>query len=104
MNVQDFTGRHPGWFLAIFPIYFVTLWLVVATIISRLGGWYALAKTFRAQSPFSGRSWGSQSGRMGSFASYRSCLRIGASPEGLYVATLILFRFMHPLLLILGQR
>jgi hypothetical protein len=100
MNVQDFIDHHPGWFAPIFPIYFVSLWLIVATVISLLGGWYALAKSFRATHPFSGPSWGWQSGRMRLLANYNHCLRLGASAGGLYLATLFLFRFMHPPLLL----
>jgi hypothetical protein len=100
MNVQEFINHHPGWFAAIFPIYFLTLWLMVAAVISVLGGWHGLAKTFRARHPFSGPSWGGQSGKMRLLANYNNCLRIGASPDGFYLTTFILFRFMHPPLLV----
>lgn len=29
-------------------------------------------------------------------ANYRNCLRLGANQDGLYLAVLFLFRFMHP--------
>ena len=42
-----------------------------------------------------------QSARMRSLMNYNNVLTIGASPEGLYLASMFLFRFMHHPLLIL---
>lgn len=41
-----------------------------------------------------------RSGRIGWLTNYNNVLTIGVSPQGLYLATMLLFRFMHPPLLI----
>ena len=41
-----------------------------------------------------------QSGRMRWLANYNNVLTLGASQQGLYLASMFLFRFMHPPLLI----
>jgi hypothetical protein len=50
--------------------------------------------------PFNGAKWRMQSGQMRWLANYNNVLTIGASPEGLYLASMFLFRFMHPPLLV----
>jgi len=100
MNIQEFINHHPAWFAIAFPVYFVGLWLLVSTIISLAGGWYVLSQTFRARVPFDGSLWSGQSGYMRWFVNYGHCLKVGASSNGLYLATLFLFSFMHPPLLV----
>ncbi len=41
-----------------------------------------------------------QSGQMRWLANYNNVLTIGVSPQGLYLASMFLFRFMHPPLLV----
>ena len=41
-----------------------------------------------------------QSGRMRWLTNYNNMLTLGVSPEGLYLASMFLFRFMHPPLLV----
>jgi hypothetical protein len=50
--------------------------------------------------PLNGAKWGMQSGRMRWLANYNNVLTLGASQQGLYLASMFLFRFMHPPLLI----
>lgn len=100
MDVQDFINHHPGYLIAVFPIYFLGLWLLVALAISFTGGWFTLSKLFRIRSPFDGTKWSYQSGQMRWIAGYRNCLTVGSSQDGLYLSTMFLFRFMHPPLLI----
>ena len=99
-NLQHFIDQHPTLFAAIFPVYFVTLWFLVATIISFVGGWFSLSKLYRTQAPFNGAKWRGQSGQMRWLTNYNRVLTLGASQEGLYLACVFLFRFMHPPLLI----
>jgi hypothetical protein len=99
-NVQRFIDHHPALFAAIFPVYFITLWFLVAIIISYTGGWRSLSKTYRTQVPFNGAKWRGQSGQMRRLTNYNGVLTLGASQEGLYLACMFLFRFMHPPLLI----
>src|ERR1700731_4775744 len=100
MDIQPFINQHPGWFAVLFPLYFVTIWLMVSTIISVLGGWHLLSKRFRLHEPFNGFVRSEQSAYERWFANYGRCLKLGVGPDGLYLATLVLFRFMHPPLLI----
>jgi hypothetical protein len=100
MAFQRFIDQHPGWFVVIFPVYFLTLWLLVSASLSYVGGWYSLARVYRALLPFNGAKWGMQSGKMRWLANYNNILTLGVNQEGLYVATMFLFRFMHPPLLV----
>ena len=96
MSLQEFINSHPSWFVVIFACFFVATWCLVVAVISVVGGWFHLSKRFRLDRPFDGLSEGLQSGVMRSFAKYANCLRLGANAEGLYLAVLFLFRFMHP--------
>jgi hypothetical protein len=100
MNLQHWIDQHPFWFAAIFPIYFLCLWCVVAATISVIGGWFALTKVYRTRAAFNGEKWKMQSGRMRWLANYNNVLTIGIGTQGLYLASMFLFRFMHPPLLI----
>jgi hypothetical protein len=99
-NPQRFLDQHPTLFVAIFPVYFVTLWLLVGATISFGGGWFSLAKVYRTRVPFNGAKLRMQSGRMRWLANYNNVLTLGVSPQGLYLASMFLFRFMHPPLLV----
>jgi hypothetical protein len=100
MNLQRLIDQHPSAFAAIFPIYFLCLWLLVGATISVMGGWFSLAKVYRTQVPFDGTRWRMQSAQMRWLANYNNVLTIGVSPQGLYLASMFLFRFMHPPLLV----
>ena len=100
MNLQHWIDQHPSAFAAIFPIYFLCLWLLVGAILSLIGGWFSLAKVYRARVPFNGTKWRGQSGQMRWLTNYNRVLTLGASQEGLYLACMFLFRFLHPPLLI----
>jgi hypothetical protein len=100
VDLQLFLDRHPTWFLAVFPFYFLSIWLLVAAIGSFIGGWHSLAATFRTHVPFAGNQWKAQSAQMRVMAWYSRCLTFGSSREGLYLSIMSLFRFMHPPLLI----
>jgi hypothetical protein len=100
MNLQHWIDHHPSAFAAIFPIYFLSLWFLVAAVISFVGGWHSLAKVYRTRAAFNGAKWRMQSGQMRWLTNYNRVLTIGVSPEGLYLASMFLFRFMHPPLLI----
>jgi hypothetical protein len=100
MNLQRLINQHPSVFALIFPIYFLSLLLLVGATISFVGGWFSLAKVYRTPVPFDGAKWGMQSGQMRWLANYNNVLTIGVSPQGFYLASMFLFRFMHPPLLI----
>jgi hypothetical protein len=98
--LQRFIDPHPSLFAAIFPVYFVALWLLIGATLSFVGGWFSLSKLYRTQVPFYGAKWRGQSGRMRWLTNYNNVLTLGASREGLYLGSMFLFRFMHPPLLI----
>ena len=100
MNLQHCVDQHPTAFAAIFPIYILSLWLLIGAIISFIGGWFSLAKVCRTRLPFDGAKWRMQSGQMRWLTNYNNMLTLGVSPEGLCLASMFLFRFMHPPLLV----
>jgi hypothetical protein len=100
MNLQRLIDQHRFAFLAIFLIYFLCLWLLVGATISVIGGWFSLAKVYRTQVAFDGTKWRMQSGQMRWLANYNNVLTIGVSQQGLSLASMFLFRFMHPPLLV----
>jgi hypothetical protein len=79
MNLQHWIDQHPATFAAIFPIYFLCLWFLVASIISVIGGWFSLAKVYRTRVPFNGAKWRMQSGQMRWLANYNDVLTINPS-------------------------
>jgi hypothetical protein len=100
MDLQRWIDQHPSAFVAIFPIYFLCLWLLVGATISVVGGWFSLAKVYRAKGAFNGAKWKMQSGQMRWLANYNNVLTLGVNQQGLYLASMFLFRFMHPPLLV----
>jgi hypothetical protein len=97
---QPFIDQHPWVFVAIFPIYFLALWLLVGAVISLVGGWYSLARLYRSRVPFNGTKWTMQSGQMRYRTNYNRVLTLGADQQGLFLSSMFLFRFLHPPLLI----
>src|SRR5450759_2157849 len=96
MNLQRLLDQHPSVFAAIFPIYFLCLWLLVGATISVIGGWFSLAKVYRTRVAFNGAKWRMQGGQMRWLANYNNVLTLGVSQRGLYLASMFLLRFMHP--------
>jgi hypothetical protein len=83
-----------------FPLVFIVFWLVISLVISRIGGWAALAKVYRCEDSFEGERWRFRSGQMRYAMSYNNCLTIGADRRGIYLFILFLFRAGHPPLFI----
>src|SRR5689334_20614770 len=100
MAFQRLIDQHHGWLVVILPVYLLTLWLLISATISFVGGWYSLARVYRAPVPFNGAKWRMQSGQMRWLANYNNILTLGVNQEGFYLAPMFLFRFMHPPLLI----
>lgn len=102
--MQNWLNAHPTALWIIIPCYGLAIWLLVSALISYIGGWTALAKLFRLKVPFVGERWHRQSGQMRWIAGYGNCLTVGCNHEGLYLATMPLFRFRHaPLLIPWGE-
>jgi hypothetical protein len=78
-----------------FPAFFCLILL----LLSKLGGWSALAERYRTDRPFQGSLWRFQFGFLGSVR-YNGALTVGSGMEGLYLAVLFFLRPFHPPLLI----
>lgn len=87
----------PIWLLV---AIFAGVWLLVALILSRIGGWSTLAEAYRSEQPFLGSMYKFQSAQFRSIANYNGCLNLGANAEGLYMVPMALFRMFHPPLFI----
>jgi hypothetical protein len=95
-SFQQFVDQHPALFAAIFPFYFIGLWLLVSTLTSLLGGWFSLAKLYRTRIPFKAVKFRLWTCQMRWRTHYSNVITTGANQEGLYLASMFLFRFMHP--------
>lgn len=82
------------------PLLFPIGWASVGWMIAHLGGWSALAETYRMNQHFDGKVflWRSVGMRWG--MSYGNCVNVGANSEGLYLSVQFLFRVGHPALFI----
>lgn len=89
-----------SWLWMLFPVFFVAMWLLVTFLLSAIGGWRSLASKYAATAPFAGKKFRFRSAQFGGFVNYGSCLTLGSSPAGVYLAVLPFFRFAHPPLLI----
>lgn len=87
--------------LAGFPFVFLIIWNLVMLITSFVGGWNKLASDFATECPDNLDWIGWQMARLG-FVDYKNTVWIAVNQKGLYLKTgpSILFRFMHPPLLI----
>jgi hypothetical protein len=85
----------PVWF----PLFFVGLWLLVSAILSVMSGWTDLAKRFRSSRRPEGRSLSWQVVSVG-FVPENGVTALVVSPEGLYLSSFPIFRFMRPPLLV----
>jgi len=100
MNLQRFIDQHPSVLLVLSPLYFLCLWMLVGVIVSLVGGWFSLARVYRTRAAFTGAKWRMQSARMRWLMNYNNVLTIGVNQQGLYLASMFLFRFLHPPLLV----
>ena len=91
MSFERWIHQHPELLALFFPAYFLALWLGVGAIVSLVGGWFSLAKRDRLWTRFNGAKWGGQSAKMRDQMKYNDVLTIGASPQGLYLASMFLF-------------
>jgi hypothetical protein len=100
MNLQRFIHQHPSVFAVIFSAYLFLLWFSVAALVSFVSGWFSLSRVYRARLTFPGATRRMQSAQMRWRVNYNHVLTFGVSPQGFYMASMFLFRFMHPPLLV----
>ena len=83
-----------------FLLVFVGLWLGITILLSRIGGWAALAAVYRFPGTFSGERWAFQSAQLRWTVNYRRSLTIGVNADGLFLDVFSLLRIGHPSLFI----
>src|SRR5450759_4671869 len=66
----------------------------------RCDSFAACGKVYRTRVAFNGAKWRMQSGQMRWLANYNNVLTLGVSQQSLYLASMFLFQFMHPPLLV----
>jgi hypothetical protein len=88
---------------AIFPLFFVCLWVSIGFVVSLTGGWFELGRVYRAVQPFQGQCWRFQNAQLRWLMRYNHALTVGADTAGLYMSVFPLFRVGHPPLFIPWQ-
>jgi hypothetical protein len=89
------SSQFPVWF----PLFFIGMWLLVSTFFAFISGWLSLARRFRAGLRPEGQKVTGQVKQMGVVPENRVTHMI-VSDSGLYLYAGLLFRFLHPALLI----
>jgi hypothetical protein len=81
----------------IFLLGMAELYLAVSLLISVAGGWWLLARAYRATEKCKGKHWRRASAvtRL-PFGGYRNCLIVSANRQGLGVVPWLPFRLYHP--------
>ena len=87
-------------FVVIFPVFFVTVWVLVSYVLSLLSGWHSLARKFRNDTPptANARAAGPLFYRvnLNDWVGYSSVIRIINAPRGMYFSVVFPFRIGHP--------
>jgi hypothetical protein len=84
-------------FAALFPIFFVGLWIVVVYVLSWFG-WRWLARWQTREEP-TGRSFPWSSAAIG-LVNFNNCLNLRVSQRGLWMKPVFVFSLFHPALFI----
>jgi hypothetical protein len=88
--IEQFKNLFP----ALFPFFFIGMWILVLKKLSSMSGWATLAEHFHFQEKFEGKYYRFQSARLKK-VNYSSTLEIGMNEMGLYMVPIILFRLFH---------
>ncbi len=79
-----------------FPAVLVGGWIAMSLLLSWLGGWFLLARRYRANRSCTGEPFRWQSVEMRWGTGYRGCVNLGADSSGLFLSIVPLFRAGHP--------
>ena len=94
--MDDQTGTL---FLAIFPFFFIAMWLAVTAMIGLLSGWFTLQNRYPNNDEPALLTLRSQSGMMGKRAGMNGILTLSACPSGLRIGIWRVFGlFQRPFL------
>lgn len=80
----------------------LAMWCLLLMLLARLGGWTAVARTYRATEPGHGLLYRFQSGSF-AWVDYNGVLTLHVSADGVRIAVLWPFRPGHPPLMIPWQ-
>jgi hypothetical protein len=83
---------------SLIPIMFVGMWLGISALLS-LGGWRALAKTYRHTARPEGKPFPFSAMSLG-VTRYKGCVLAHLNDKGLALSVYLPFRFCHPNLFI----
>jgi hypothetical protein len=86
-----------------FPLFFLCLWAGISLLISFIGGWFELGRSYRAAKPFEGERWSFQDASLRFLTNYRGVVTAGSNSEGLHLSVFLPFRIGHPSLFIPWQ-
>lgn len=81
----------PDWILPVFPLLFVTLWIVVTTLLALMAGHMALLARYPPVEEDADEKFGFASGRM-RWVSFNNALHVRVGARGLHLAANGLFR------------
>lgn len=98
----------PVWIIALFPLFFVGIWLLVVGLLATLGGWGALARRYPDPGDaargnllvLGGSSLMMRRAPIPFPVTYKRCVTVTLSGVGLHLRVMAFFRFRHPPLLI----
>jgi hypothetical protein len=89
-----------GLIIIVWPIFFIALWSAIVFLMSVLGGWSRLARTYRTdEQPGGGKTISHVTGMVG-IASYKKVLSITTNERGMFIEIRRVFRICHPTLFI----
>lgn len=80
----------PAWLAAAFPVFFLSLWLIVTSLLGLLSGWFALQRRFPRNEDSASLRIGRQSGTMRG-VNFSGILSLEACPSGLRVGVWRIF-------------
>lgn len=83
----------------LFPIFFAVMWFGVVGLLSALGGWMDMARSYPAVPDESGLRFSLASAALGRGlmpVQYKSCLSVRIGNEGIGLSVVFPFRFRHP--------
>jgi len=86
--------------LALIVLFDLLVWFGLIFLIARYSGWSSLARRYRIREPYVGDRWRWQHAQMRWLCNYSGCLTVGATTEGLFLATPRVVFAGHPSLFI----
>lgn len=80
--------------------FFISIWLLVSSLIAAIGGWLELGRHYKASRVFDGKLFRFQDAYVRFLTHYGKVVTVGVNDEGMQLAVFFPFRFCHPPLFI----